>query len=237
MKSKAILFIFSILLFCSFSSFAQRNKKNKSEKDSTELTTKTEKPKKKIKVSKELKREMQEYYYDIEKFEFLKSSMAEAKAKAVKLNEELEKLKQQESDNNVAIESLAAEKDKNQATIKELEEKSKQKSERKAIPSEGVFFTIQIGAFNKMNLSNLINQNEADLSIETDQSGLKKYLLGGYLTYDEAAESRKKLRKLGAKDAWIVAYKDGKRVNMNEVRDTPISEEELKELKSIKPKN
>jgi hypothetical protein len=239
------MFVVMLLIFaCSQVLQAQEktSKKKKSKKNKTEASADTtkpqakgsEKPKMDKKSYKQIKKELREYYYDIEKFEKLKVDMADAKIKADSLNEVLANMKRSEDENTELVERIRAERMKNQETLQTLENQAKLPAERKAIPSEGVFFTIQIGAYNKMNISTLINETAADLSVEVDESGLKRYLLGGYRNYDDAAAARKKIRQLGVKDAWIVSYKDGKRVPMTEVRTTPIPDEELKELEKNK---
>lgn len=185
-------------------------------------------------ASRELKYEMQEYYYDIEKFEHARAEVAEAKKKSDSLNKIAVDLRKQEAANNEEMQKIHDERTKNQETIRKLEEELKIASERKAVPHEGAFFSIQIGAFNQGALHEIFGKSAVEMKVETDASGIKKYMIGGYQTYEEAATARKKIRQMGAKDAWIVAYKNGGRVPMTDVRTTPIPDEELKELEGIK---
>jgi|GEM_PF-2346276 len=204
-----------------------------------ELMAQKTKPKKETKKkpdkknSREVKREMQEYYYDIEKYEHTRNEVAVAKKKSDSLNQIVQELRKKETENNDAIQKIHDERAKNQEVITKLEEEAKT-GERKEVPREGVFFSIQIGAFNQSTISEVFKNNTVELKVETDPSGFKKYMLGGYTSYEDAAASRKKLRQMGAKDAWIVAYKNGGRVPMTDVRTTPIPAEEIRELENIK---
>jgi cell division protein FtsN len=229
MKRNFTVFTLCFLMFFSASLvLAQKNKDKDKDKDKVENKDKDKPDKKSF---REAKKEMREYYYDIEKYESLKQDMAKAKAKSDSLNEELEKLRQLETNTETEADKLKEEKERNEKVVAELEEKASQPAELKEIP-DGIFFSIQIGAYYRRNISHLIEKDKADLKVE-ENNGMKKYLIGGYTSYEEAAEARKKLRSVGAKDAWIVAYKDGQRVPMSEVRETPISEEELKELEKL----
>lgn len=180
-----------------------------------------------------VKKEMKEVYYDIEKYEQMKNQMQEAKMQSDSIKNKLEDAQEDSSDMEEEIEALKKQQEENRLLIQQLEEQT-QGTPKKAIPDEGIFFSVQIGAYHKRDISHLLKENEAELSVEESDKGLKKYLIGGYQIYEEASKARLNLRKLGFKDAWIVAYKDGIRVDISQVRDTPISEEELRELEKIK---
>ncbi len=187
----------------------------------------------KQKSSRNIKKEMKEVYYDIEKYEQMKNQMQDAQVKSDSIKNKLEEAQSEASEMEEEIEVLKREQEENQRLIQDLEAQNKETLER-SIPLTGIFFSIQIGAYNRRDISHLIKVNEAELSVEESDKGLKKYLIGGYEAYEEAAKARLNLRKLGFKDAWIVAYKDGVRVDIGQVRDTPIPKEELQELERIK---
>lgn len=81
--------------------------------------------------------------------------------------------------------------------------------------SKGVVFKVQIGAFAKKDLSKYAQSSET-FSGETD-GNVQKYSLGVFRDYWEADTFKKYLREMGVKDAWIVSFKDGKRVPIKEV--------------------
>jgi hypothetical protein len=80
----------------------------------------------------------------------------------------------------------------------------------------GVTYKVQIGSFRNKDLSKYFDNNP-NFSGEIDQDGAKKYTLGIFTDYWEADKFKKALREMGVKDAWVVAYKDGKRVNIKDV--------------------
>jgi len=50
-----------------------------------------------------------------------------------------------------------------------------------------------------------------------DENGLQKISVGFFRDYWEADTLKKYLREMGVKDAWIVPFKDGKRVPIKDV--------------------
>jgi hypothetical protein len=75
---------------------------------------------------------------------------------------------------------------------------------------------VQIGAFRDKNLQKYF-KNHKNFSGEVDADGTKKYTLGCFKDYWEADNFKKYMREMGVTDAWIVAYKDGKRVPIKDV--------------------
>lgn len=81
--------------------------------------------------------------------------------------------------------------------------------------SKGLVFKVQLAAFDELDLRDL-TENGSDMKI-IDEDGYIKYILGQFRDYDMADLFKKKLRKIGVKEAWIVPYKDGNRVALKEV--------------------
>lgn len=88
--------------------------------------------------------------------------------------------------------------------------------EKKPISQMGVIFKVQVGTFRNKDLSKYF-ENNANFSGEIDEDGAKKYTLGLFKDYWEADNFKKYMREMGVNDAWIVSYKDGKRVPIKEV--------------------
>lgn len=87
-------------------------------------------------------------------------------------------------------------------------------SPAKELDNSGVFFKVQIGAYKNMDLSQYSGQENFGM----DRSGdINKYMIGAFRDYREADDFKKYLRNMGLKDAWVVAYRDGSRVEVNEV--------------------
>lgn len=81
---------------------------------------------------------------------------------------------------------------------------------------KAVVFKVQIGAFKNRDLRKYFENNK-NFSGDVDPDGIKKYTLGYFNDYWEAETFKKYLRDMGVKDAWIVPYKNGQRVNIRDV--------------------
>ena len=81
--------------------------------------------------------------------------------------------------------------------------------------SKGVVFKVQIGAFTQKDLSKYLD-NAVNFAGE-EENGVRKYTIGVFRDYWEADTFKKYLREMGVKDAWIVSYRDGRRVPIKEV--------------------
>ena len=88
-------------------------------------------------------------------------------------------------------------------------------------PAKGVVFKVQVGAFKNFDLTKYFDRHQ-NFSGEVDADGTMKYTLGIFSDYWEADKFKKYMRAMGVKGAWIVSYKDGKRVNIKEVLEGSI---------------
>lgn len=77
----------------------------------------------------------------------------------------------------------------------------------------GTIFRVQIGAYAKKQVPGEL-ETTPDMELETEDN-LQKIVLGQFRTYEDAEKLRKYLRDMGVKDAWIVSYQDGKRVDID----------------------
>lgn len=83
---------------------------------------------------------------------------------------------------------------------------------------QGIVFKVQIGAYKKRNLCDLLTEESTETILEQERSeNLYKYTLGHFRDYWKADRLKKELRALGLKDAWVVALQDGKRVPLKVV--------------------
>lgn len=80
---------------------------------------------------------------------------------------------------------------------------------------DGIVFKVQIGAFEKGDMSKFFNNNP--MFTGQDEDGMQKVTIGFFRDYWEADTFKKYVREMGVKDAWIVPFKDGKRVPIKEV--------------------
>jgi len=89
--------------------------------------------------------------------------------------------------------------------------------------SRGVVFKVQIGAFKNKNLSKYF-ENNPNFGGEIKEGEPQKITIGIFRDYWEADTFKKYMREMGVKDAWIVPYKDGERVEMKDVLEGVVSE-------------
>jgi hypothetical protein len=101
------------------------------------------------------------------------------------------------------------------AAKKVAQEASKKPATGPVYDDSGIVFKVQVGAFRSKDLSKYFNNTE-NFGGETDD-GVQKITLGRFRDYWESDTFKKYLREMGVKDAWIVPFKDGKRVAMKEV--------------------
>ncbi len=94
-------------------------------------------------------------------------------------------------------------------------------SYQKSGSAQGIVFKVQIGAFKNFDIRKYFN-NHKNFSGEVDSDGTMKYTLGVFGDYWEADKFKKYLREMGVKGAWIVSYKDGKRVNIKDALEGAI---------------
>lgn len=92
---------------------------------------------------------------------------------------------------------------------------SKPSGNGEVIDDKGVVFKVQIGAFRNKNLSKYLKASKNFNGEE--EGGVRKYTIGIFKDYWEADTFKKYMREMGVKDAFIVSYKDGKRVPIKQV--------------------
>jgi len=91
---------------------------------------------------------------------------------------------------------------------------------------DGLFFRVQIGAFKtQLTSSNFKGLNP--LNAETAGNGYIRYTAGEFKKFENANAVKNDLRKIGYPDAFIVAYKNGKRITNAEAA-TLLSNEGIK---------
>lgn len=199
---KKLLLVTLCLAFGFTSSFAQLSKEEK----------------------KEWKSKYKAYKKDLEGFKELVEENGTLKSQFSSTKRQLEDVKSQISDKDARISDLQ---DENvrlksqvaaaQAAAQEARNAmaSKPTAEPAPMSMDGVVFKVQVGAFEKKDLSKFFDNNP--MFSGESEDGMQKITLGFFRDYWEADTFKKYLREMGVKDAWIVPYKDGKRVPIKEV--------------------
>jgi hypothetical protein len=80
---------------------------------------------------------------------------------------------------------------------------------------KGVYYKVQIGAFRNDIPQNLYDQF-APISGERLNTGITRYTAGFFVQFEGAKEVKQQIRAMGYNDAFIVAYRDGKRIPLYE---------------------
>ena len=85
--------------------------------------------------------------------------------------------------------------------------------------SKGVVFKVQVGAFKNKDLSKYFdnNPNFGGEAANKDSADPQRITIGIFRDYWEADTFKKYMRDMGVKDAWIVPYRDGQRVEIKDV--------------------
>ena len=176
---------------------------------------------------KEMKKLMKQWKKDKKKmapdaFKELVESNERMKSQVSRMTADLEDARNQVDSKNDEIKSL---KDQNQQLKSQITQMKNDKP--KGVPgfaignpNEGIVFKVQIGAFRNKDLSKFLDNNP-NFSGEED-GGVRKYSIGIFRDYWEADAFKKYIREMGVKDAWIVAYKDGQRVEIKDVLEGAI---------------
>jgi hypothetical protein len=81
----------------------------------------------------------------------------------------------------------------------------------------GLLFRVQIGAYEKIDVTKYMNAADDNFKGET-QDMLNKFLVGKFRELPLAELFQQDIKKLGIKDAWIVPYLDGIRITITEAK-------------------
>jgi len=89
--------------------------------------------------------------------------------------------------------------------------------------SKGVIFKVAIGAFKNKDLSKYFDNNP-NFGGEATEKGEQHFTIGVFRDYWEADKFKKYMREMGVKDAWIVPFKDGVRVEIKDVLEGVVAD-------------
>lgn len=172
-------------------------------------------PKELKKLMKEWKKKKKRMGPD--EFKELVESNEKMKSQITMMRADLEDAQNQLEAKNDEISDLKSKNKSLQARITQMQNEKPKGVPGFAVgnPNEGIVFKVQIGAFKNKDLSKFIDNNP-NFSGDED-GGMKKYSIGIFRDYWEADAFKKYLREMGVKDAWIVSYKDGQRVDIKDV--------------------
>ena len=83
------------------------------------------------------------------------------------------------------------------------------------IPSEGLYFTVQIGVYKDRRQSWQL-KGVSPVAYEQMPNGFVRHISGLYTSYEQARTSQMNIRRQGITDAFVIAYIDGQKVSFSE---------------------
>jgi hypothetical protein len=193
------------LIFSASVSFAQMSKKEK----------------------KEWKKKAKEYGKQPQNLKQLIEDKDAAQGQVTSLNQKVTELQSTVSDKDARIAELEDQLSRSRSELTAARAELAQLKESPVVNpmdfSKGVIFKVQIGAFKNKDLQKYFDNNP-NLGGEVKESEPQKITIGIFRDYWEADKFKKYMREMGVKDAWIVPYRDGQRVEIKDVLEGVVAE-------------
>ncbi|MFM8850416.1 MAG: coiled-coil domain-containing protein [Cytophagales bacterium] len=200
-----VLIVCLALIFCDTQVCAQLSKKEK----------------------KEWKKKAKEYAKNPDNLKALAEAKQMAETDNTALKGLVNTLNEQISDKNTKIDELEEQLSKLRSELTATKAKLAQLKEAPPINPldflKGVVFKVQVGAFKYKDLKKYF-ENNPNFGGEATDKGEQKYTIGVFRDYWEADKFKKYMREMGVKDAWIVPFKDGQRVEIKDVLEGVIAD-------------
>jgi TolA-binding protein len=179
------------------------------------------------KEKKEWKKKAKEYGKAPENLKQLLEDKDAADAQVASLNQKLTALQSSVSDKDARITELEDQLSQSRAQLTTAKAELAQLKETPVVNpmdfSKGVVFKVQIGAFKNKDLAKYF-ENNPNFGGEVKEGEPQKITIGIFRDYWEADTFKKYMREMGVKDAWIVPYRDGQRVEIKDVLEGVVNE-------------
>lgn len=205
MNNRLILFFCLALIFSSSQIFAQLSKQEK----------------------KEWKKKAKEFSRNPANLKQLTEDKEAAEGQLSTLNDRVSQLQSSISNKDAKIAELEDQISQTRAQLTTSRAELAQLKETPVVNemdfSQGVVFKVQIGAFRNKDLQKYFDNNP-NLGGEVKEGEPQKITLGIFRDYWEADEFKKYMREMGVKDAWIVPFRDGERVEIKDVLEGVVSD-------------
>lgn len=205
MNNRLILFFCLALIFSTSQSFAQLSKQEK----------------------KEWKKKAKQFAKNPANLKQLTEDKETAEGQLSSLNDKVSQMQSSLSNKDARIAELE---DQISQTRTQLTSARAELAQLKASPvvnemdfSKGVVFKVQIGAFKNKDLQKYFDNNP-NLGGEVQDGEPQRITIGIFRDYWKADEFKKYMREMGVKDAWIVPYRDGERVEIKDVLEGVVSD-------------
>jgi hypothetical protein len=177
---------------------------------------------------KEWKKKAKEYSKNPAELKSLIEAKQAAETDNSTLKGQVGTLNTQISDKNAKIADLEDQLSKMRSDLTTTKAELAQLKETPPAPSpmdfsKGVVFKVQIGAFKNKDLSKYF-ENNPNFGGEAAEKGEQRFTIGVFRDYWEADKFKKYMREMGVKDAWIVPFKDGARVEIKDVLEGVVAD-------------
>jgi hypothetical protein len=210
MNNRLILFFCLALIFSTTHTFAQLSKQEK----------------------KEWKKKAKEFSKNPANLKQLTEEKQAAETQLASVNQKLTQLQASVSDKDARVAELE---DQLSQTRTQLTSTRAELAQLKETPvvnpmdfSQGVVFKVQIGAFKNKDLAKYF-ENNPNFGGEVKEGEPQKVTIGIFRDYWEADTFKKYMREMGVKDAWIVPYRDGQRVEIKDVLEGVVGDKPAEE--------
>jgi hypothetical protein len=179
------------------------------------------------KEKKEWKKKAKEYAKQPQNLKQLIEDKDAAQGQLTSLNQKVTELQGSISDKDARIAELEDQLSRSRSELTAARAEIAQMKESPVINpmdfSKGVVFKVQIGAFKNKDLAKYF-ENNPNFGGEVKENEPQKITIGIFRDYWEADKFKKYMREMGVKDAWIVPYRDGQRVEIKDVLEGVVAE-------------
>lgn len=171
---------------------------------------------------KELKAKLKDYKKNPDALLSLEDDLDRYRKENQQLQAQTAQAQAESSRKDSKIASLEQEVDQLNMGIRTAQESIRQLNAEKSMGSQGpdmsgLIFRVQIGAYGKSNMAANLDKENDNMDLET-VDGLQKIIIGMFRDMGEADQLRSYMQKIGIKDAWVVPYRDGVRISMEEAK-------------------
>lgn len=179
------------------------------------------------KEKKEWKKKAKEYAKNPANLKQLVEDKDAVSGQLAALNQKVTELQSSMSDKDARIAELEDQLSRSRSELTSARAEIAQLKENPVVNpmdfSKGVVFKVQIGAFKNKDLAKYF-ENNPNFGGEVRENEPQKITIGIFRDYWEADKFKKYMREMGVKDAWIVPYRDGQRVEIKDVLEGVVAE-------------
>jgi hypothetical protein len=189
---------------------------------------------------KEWKKKAKEYAKNPANLKEFTEAKQTAETNVTQLNTQIKQLQNTVSDKNARIAELEDQITRMRGELTSVKGELAQLKENPPVNSmdfsRGVVYKVQVGAFKNKDLAKYFDNNpNFGGEAGKDKNDPQRITIGIFRDYWEADTFKKYMRDMGVKDAWIVPYRDGQRVEIKDVLEGVVTDKNGN-VKKVNPK-